>query len=1261
MQLIVLGMHRSGTSAVTRLLNMAGAYFGPEGIATDANEENPKGFWERRDLRRICDGLLQDSGYDWWKVAGFAPDRLDPEAVARHRNEFARLLAGIDSHRPWVLKEPRLCLLLPILRPALEVPLIVHVSREPVEVAASLAARNGLPRPVAAALWEHYTLHALSASAGLPCVHVRYRNVLADPVGSLRALLEWLEEQGVQGMRHPCEREVTAFIDPALHRQQVEPSRRDGLLNAEQAALAAAVDDDSFLSPAWAHREPSAGGVEALRAHEAAADQQAETERLAGRMRELEQRHVDELAALRSTADARLAEAEQQLEDTTRRECALAAEAERATERLRSAAHRIGAVQRSRRWRLLRRALRVRRALTPGKPGRVSDPLAVVRSDLGDTVDDLSTALRASGERPDDGRQEIVAPGLTLRTSGPPRPTGTPGRRKVAVLAWDVGHNPLGRAYILAEVLARRFDVEIWGAQFERYGDRLWAPLRDPAVTVRSFDGTSLPEHLDRVEAVAERIDADLLWVSKPRFPSIALGAAAKRIGNRPLVLDVDDHELAFFGTDQGIDVHELAGRSAGELTLPFERAWTQVCDALIGETDLVTVSNEALQARYGGEIVPHARDERHFDPALHDRERTRASLGVAPDDRLLLFGGTPRIHKGVVEVLEALDRLGDRRNKLALFGTRELRELRDRIGPLERWIVPLPYQRFDQLAPIVGAADLACVLQDPSHPVSHYQMPAKVTDALAMAVPCLVADVPPLRSLADSGVVQVCDRRRPLHQQIADVLEDRDGAAAMAARGREHFLTRLSYRAVAERIAPAFEALADGDVPGLSPVIEEVLEAPRRLLTSGSAPTGAPPTAPRRRGSRRWHAVPGEQYDLVVFWKQNDTSIYGRRQDMFLRYLARSGRFHRIVHFDNPITPERLASSYWHAHGTSDQSRLVVRQTVGRLLPGRLLAGRGSDGVTYRTFLHGGPRTARLGLPKRSDYPAFVRHVLAREGVGERLTVFWVYPSNDDLPAVIDALEPDLVVADVVDDNRTWYAIDSPHHARIERNYREVLARSDVVLANCAPVAESMARFAPEVHVVPNGCELPDGSPRPPKPRELAALAGPLIGYVGNLSARIDVDLLDRLASARPAWQFVFVGSAHLDRSILRLDRHPNVHFLGVRPYEEAKRLVAHFDVALIPHLDNPMTQAMNPLKAFVYCAAGVPVVSTSIANTEQLGALVTVAHGVDGFLVAIEDALQRGRQHPDGSLLEPHAWERRVEQVLALIDSASEADDAA
>ena len=101
------------------------------------------------------------------------------------------------------------------------------------------------------------------------------------------------------------------------------------------------------------------------------------------------------------------------------------------------------------------------------------------------------------------------------------------------------------------------------------------------------------------------------------------------------------------------------------------------------------------------------------------------------------------------------------------------------------------------------------------------------------------------------------------------------------------------------------------------------------------------------------------------MFWKQNDTGIYGRRQDMFLKYLARSGRVRSIVHFDNPTTPERLYKTYRNAGATADQSRLVVRQTLRRLLHRR-----DSDRTHYRTFLHGGRLTRRLGLPGASGTP---------------------------------------------------------------------------------------------------------------------------------------------------------------------------------------------------------------------------------------------------------------------------------------------------
>ena len=236
---------------------------------------------------------------------------------------------------------------------------------------------------------------------------------------------------------------------------------------------------------------------------------------------------------------------------------------------------------------------------------------------------------------------------------------------------------------------------------------------------------------------------------------------------------------------------------------------------------------------------------------------------------------------------------------------------------------------------------------------------------------------------------------------------------------------------------------------------------------------------------------------------------------------LRPAGRVGTAVHFDNPITPEQLARTWRAGSGaTADQGQLVVRQTLRRIARQRR-----SGAVNHHTFVYGGSRSRRLGLPRRGDYVDHVQAVLRRHGIGKRPFAVWAYPTNTDLPLLIDALDPDLVVADVVDDNRTWFLPGTPEHDRADLNYEQVLHRSDLVIANCDPVAESMRRFVADVHVVPNGLVLPDGSPRGRRPEPIRDLAGPIIGYVGNLSSRIDIDLLDHLARARPAWQFAFIG----------------------------------------------------------------------------------------------------------------------------------------
>ena len=82
--LFVLGMHRSGTSAITGALRHCDVWVGEEKELTEANVENPQGFWERRDMRDLCDQMLHTAGADWWRVANF-----DPKAIPRAATDRA--------------------------------------------------------------------------------------------------------------------------------------------------------------------------------------------------------------------------------------------------------------------------------------------------------------------------------------------------------------------------------------------------------------------------------------------------------------------------------------------------------------------------------------------------------------------------------------------------------------------------------------------------------------------------------------------------------------------------------------------------------------------------------------------------------------------------------------------------------------------------------------------------------------------------------------------------------------------------------------------------------------------------------------------------------------------------------------------------------------------------------------------------------------------------------------------------------------------
>lgn len=194
--ILVLGMHRSGTSALTRVLSLMGAAL-PKNIL-GANESNEKGHWEPARLIEYHDQLLAELGSSWddWRPLG-----LDGLPATR-RNQFLSDIQGIlateyDDSPLIVLKEPRICRFAPLFLEALdeagfETRVILPI-RNPLEVAASLEKRTGLwsaerSRTYAILLWLRHVLDAEAATRNRPRTFVSYNDLLDDWRSTLEAL-----------------------------------------------------------------------------------------------------------------------------------------------------------------------------------------------------------------------------------------------------------------------------------------------------------------------------------------------------------------------------------------------------------------------------------------------------------------------------------------------------------------------------------------------------------------------------------------------------------------------------------------------------------------------------------------------------------------------------------------------------------------------------------------------------------------------------------------------------------------------------------------------------------------------------------------------------------------------------------------------------------------------------------------------------------------------------------------------------------------
>ncbi|MGD9737943.1 MAG: sulfotransferase [Bauldia sp.] len=216
---IVLGMHRSGASVAAAILAALGHAFGPPGALATAAGRAREGVFERHDIRAAADALLASVDADWWRITGFDLAAIPRSERAAALRAFRRIVAAFAG-RPWAVKEPLLCLLLPLLREAVPRARILHLYRHPLEVARSLRRRFRTPLLAGLALWEAYNSAALEHSRNADRLFVGYGDLLADPKAAVARISAWLAPAGGHSDRQLAD--AADAVKSELRRERAE-------------------------------------------------------------------------------------------------------------------------------------------------------------------------------------------------------------------------------------------------------------------------------------------------------------------------------------------------------------------------------------------------------------------------------------------------------------------------------------------------------------------------------------------------------------------------------------------------------------------------------------------------------------------------------------------------------------------------------------------------------------------------------------------------------------------------------------------------------------------------------------------------------------------------------------------------------------------------------------------------------------------------------------------------------------------------------
>jgi glycosyltransferase involved in cell wall biosynthesis len=369
---------------------------------------------------------------------------------------------------------------------------------------------------------------------------------------------------------------------------------------------------------------------------------------------------------------------------------------------------------------------------------------------------------------------------------------------------------------------------------------------------------------------------------------------------------------------------------------------------------------------------------------------------------------------------------------------------------------------------------------------------------------------------------------------------------------------------------------------------------------------------------------------NIIYFWFMNNWGKFGFEYEFIVKYFAKQEIVRNLI----CVFPPESSKFYQPFSCVNESNKLHLITPNSSVLP---LS-------RFRFMKQTGNFISKVAL----------KHYIKMLGCKGNDTVLWVVPPHEYIGDLMQFVPHSFLITQIVDNNAYLESLSQNEINFIRKQYDDLSKNADMVTTASKFNYDIFSRINPNCYVFENAVDEAFIG----KPSKLPCLTNgtrPRIGYLGFITERTDIQLLDYIARSRPRYGLLIAGPQ--DGEVLNkygtLDL-PNVSYEGVIPYREVPKFIESLDVCLIPHKDTPYSRSMNPLKIYQYLASGRPIVSTDIAGVERWKESISVAADHHDFVTKIDKTLKNDSRELSAKRIEEakkEIWDVRLKDLFETV----------